>query len=122
MKLLVDANLSPAVSVALTAAGFEATHVRDVGLVKASDIEIAEFAAETGAVVVSADSDFATLLALSRGSAPSLVLLRSSDHLAPAVQAEILISNLSAVESDLSEGAVVSIVREHVRVRRLPLR
>ena len=41
MKLLVDANLSPAVSVALTAAGFEATHVRDVGLVKASDIEIA---------------------------------------------------------------------------------
>ncbi|MDR1386944.1 MAG: DUF5615 family PIN-like protein [Propionibacteriaceae bacterium] len=64
MRYLVDANLSPTVSAALNAAGFGAVHVRDVGLVSASDGDISAFAAETGAVVISADSDFATLLAI----------------------------------------------------------
>lgn len=71
MKCLVDANLSPRVAVALTDAGFEVVHVRDVGLVTASDAEISAFAARTGATVISADSDFATLLALGGGLAPS---------------------------------------------------
>jgi predicted nuclease of predicted toxin-antitoxin system len=40
MKLLVDANLSPSVAEGLRAAGFEAVHVVDFGLVTASDDEI----------------------------------------------------------------------------------
>jgi predicted nuclease of predicted toxin-antitoxin system len=122
MKYLVDANLSPTVTAALLAAGFDAVHVQDVGLVSASDVDISVFALDTGAVVISADSDFATLLALSGGVAPSLVLLRSADHLAPVKQAAILIANLPPVEAELAEGSVVSIVRERIRVRRLPLR
>ncbi|HEY5847887.1 MAG TPA: DUF5615 family PIN-like protein [Nakamurella sp.] len=122
MKYLVDANLSPRVGAALNDAGFEVVHVRDVGLVTASDAEISAFAARTGATVISADSDFATLLALGGGLAPSLVLLRSADRLPPTEQAAILIANLPAIEAELAEGSVVSIVRGHVRVRRLPLR
>ncbi|GAA4382486.1 hypothetical protein GCM10023152_32710 [Agromyces bauzanensis] len=101
---------------------FEVVHVREVGLVTASDVDISAFAVESAAVVISADTDFATLLASSGGVAPSLVLLRSADHLSPAEQAAILIANLPAIEAELVEGSVVAIVREHVRVRRLPLR
>ncbi|WP_308796930.1 DUF5615 family PIN-like protein [Agromyces silvae] len=122
MKLLVDANLSPTVANELRAGGFHATHVGDVGLLTAPDIEISAFAVSIGATVVSADSDFATLLALSGAIAPSLLLLRSSDHLAPSEQAALLLANLPSVIEDLENGAVASIGRGHIRVRPLPVK
>jgi predicted nuclease of predicted toxin-antitoxin system len=39
MKLLLDANLSPAITAPLTDAGYETSHVGDVGLLRASDSE-----------------------------------------------------------------------------------
>jgi predicted nuclease of predicted toxin-antitoxin system len=89
--------------------------------VTASDEKIAAFAVEHSLAVVSADSDFATMLAISRGSAPSLVLFRSVDALAPRDQGEILAANLAAVREPLEAGAVVSLRRGHIRVRMLPL-
>lgn len=121
MKYLVDANLSPTVASVLRAAGFDASHVCDEGLVTATDAEISAFAVETSAAVISADSDFAMLLALSGTTAPSLVLLRSADRLTPAEQARVLVANLPSFETELVAGAVVSIARGHARVRRLPL-
>jgi predicted nuclease of predicted toxin-antitoxin system len=121
MRLLIDANLSMVVAHALTAAGYDATHVAHHGMDAASDLEIAAFAEAHGAAVVSADSDFATLLALSGHTAPSLILLRSADALSPREQAGLLIANLPAVAEELSAGAVVSLSARHLRVRRLPL-
>jgi predicted nuclease of predicted toxin-antitoxin system len=122
VKLPVDANLSPKVSSRLREAGHDAEHVFDHGLTSASDQEIAAFAIERGMTIVSADSDFATLLALGRGAAPSLVLFRSADRLTPDEQAASLVANLAHVEDDLADGAVVSIARGRLRMRRLPLR
>lgn len=63
MKYLLDANLSPRVLQALVAAGYDATHVSDHGLLVATDDEIFDWAAGNEAVVITADSDFAMLLA-----------------------------------------------------------
>jgi predicted nuclease of predicted toxin-antitoxin system len=122
MRLLVDANLSPRVAIRLRDAGYETIHVGDVELLRASDMEIAAYAVAERRTVVSADSDFATMLAFNGQSAPSLVLLRSIDTLRPDEQAELLVANLPAVEAELVEGAVVSLSPAHLRVRRLPLR
>ena len=121
MRLLIDANLSPVVAADLRRAGVDATHVTDHGLISASDEAIAEFAARHESAVVSADSDFATLLALGGKIAPSLVLLRSADHLTPHEQAALLRANLPTMEPELRSGAVVSISQGHLRVRRLPM-
>ena len=40
MRLLLDANLSPRIAESLRAAGFDAVHVADLGLVTATDDEI----------------------------------------------------------------------------------
>lgn len=122
MKLLVDANLSPVVSERLRAAGIDASHVYDHDLGTASDRAIAVFAAAEGAAVISADSDFATNLALSGGVAPSLVLFRSVDKLIPTQQAALIIANLPTIEPELEAGAVVSMSPTHLRTRRLPLK
>jgi predicted nuclease of predicted toxin-antitoxin system len=122
MRLLFDANLSPRVAERLRQAGHDAAHVADHGLLRASDEEIAEFAAASGHTVVTADSDFPTNLALGGHVAPSVVLFRSGDGLSPAEQAALLESNLGAVAEALNAGAVVSIRRGRLRLRRLPLR
>lgn len=83
MKLLIDANLSPRVVERLLHDGYEATHVGDHGLLAASYDRIAAFAVANNQVIVSADSDFTTLLALSGGTSPSLILMRSADALTP---------------------------------------
>jgi predicted nuclease of predicted toxin-antitoxin system len=75
LRFLIDNALSPQVAERLTAAGHEAAHVRDYGLQAASDEEIVERARAERRVVVSADTDFATLLALRRDRKPSFVVL-----------------------------------------------
>jgi predicted nuclease of predicted toxin-antitoxin system len=75
-----------------------------------------------GFTIISADSDFTTTLALSGAIAPSLVLLRSADRLAPEAQAALLAANLDAIVGELDQGAVVTIARGHMRVRRLPVK
>jgi predicted nuclease of predicted toxin-antitoxin system len=96
--------------------------VLDQGLGGASDEEVSAAAVASGRIIISADSDFATMLALSQGTAPSLVLLRSSDHLSPRTQADLLLANLPGLADDLAEGAVVSLGTTRARARRLPLR
>jgi predicted nuclease of predicted toxin-antitoxin system len=44
VKILVDANLSPRVAEELARAGYESTHVRDHGLLSASDEQILKHA------------------------------------------------------------------------------
>ena len=64
MKFLIDDALSPVLAVLLQQAGHDAIHVRTVGLQHANDDVIFERAATEHRIVVSADADFGTLLAL----------------------------------------------------------
>lgn len=121
MRLLLDANLSPEVARLLHEAGNDTVHVADIGLLSAPDPEILQAAAEQDRVLLTADADFGALLALGSLSAPSVVLLRSADHLRPAEQAELLVANLPAIAESLGEGAIASLSRERLRVRPLPI-
>lgn len=121
MRLLLDANLSPEVARRLREVGYEAIHVADLGLLSAPDPEIMRAAAQEERVLLTADSDFGALLALSSLAAPSVVLLRSADHMRPAEQAELFAANLPLVTEELETGAIVSLTRKRLRIRELPI-
>jgi predicted nuclease of predicted toxin-antitoxin system len=121
LRFLVDANLSPRIAARLRLEGHDVEHVGDVDLLVAEDGPILAHAASTGRVILSADSDFATLLAVTGRSEPSLVLLRSADRLTPDQQADLIVANIDVVAADLQSGAVVTIGRGHMRVRPLPM-
>ena len=76
MKLLIDNALSPLVAEGLRQAGHDVVHVRDIGLQEAPDDVILDRAQADQRVIVSADTDFGTLLALRCSRRPSFVLLR----------------------------------------------
>lgn len=61
MRFLVDAQLPPALVAWLRRRGHEADHVRDLGLDRRPDSEIAAKAAARSAVIVTKDADFAHL-------------------------------------------------------------
>ncbi len=121
MKLLVDANLSPSVIDTLLGAGFDAIHVSEVGLLRAADREIFDWAAQNHYVIITADSDFAMLLALSSAHSPSVVQLRGVAELRSDVHGRLLVENLGALEAPLSAGAVVSLSQDRIRIRDLPI-
>jgi len=86
VRLLVDANLSPVVSERLRDAEYEAIHEFDIGMARASDESIFEYALERDYVIVSADTDFAAMLARSDSAKPSFVLLRHVNEMTPCTR------------------------------------
>jgi predicted nuclease of predicted toxin-antitoxin system len=122
MRLLVDQNLSRRVAAALRSAGHDVVHTSEVELSTASDDAIASFAAATDRVVVSADTDFGTLLAITGASQPSVVLVRLRAPRPAEALAAVVIANLEDVSADLESGAIVVLEDERVRIRPLPLR
>jgi predicted nuclease of predicted toxin-antitoxin system len=121
MRLLIDENLSPRVARLLREAGHDATHVTEVGLGNTDDVEILDAAADGARAIVTADTDFGALLAARGTSSPSVVMLRSSDHLTPDEQARLVLAVLVRVGDDLEQGAIASVTTERVRLRDLPV-
>ena len=121
MRLLVDNALSPVLAELLRNAGHEAVHVREMGLHHAADEDVFERAVAEDFVVVTADTDFGTLLARRSSSKPSLILFRGEGSRKPEALAALMLSNLAQLADALTTGCIVTFEPARLRVRPLPI-
>jgi predicted nuclease of predicted toxin-antitoxin system len=108
LRVLVDMNLTPRWVDALIDGGYEAVHWSDVGNATAADSVICSYAREHGYIVLTNDLDFPQILAHTKQSRPSVVLLRG-EPLVPEVRGAALLQALRDCESELGAGAIVSL-------------
>ena len=87
----------------------------------ARDAAIFARAASDQRVIVSADTDFGTLLANRDQRYPSVILFRGSGTRRPDQQISLLLENVSRVSEALEEGSVVVFEAERIRIRSLPI-
>ena len=121
MRLLLDMNLTPRWIPFLENPGHEALHWSSVGSILAKDREICDYARQHGFVLVTNDLDFPQILAHTRGTAPSVVLLRG-EPLIPEIRGSALLGALRDCEAELNKGAIVTLDwSDRPRARVLPL-
>ena len=120
MRFFVDNALSPQVARLLREAGHDAVHVRDYGMHAAADPVILERARAEERIIISADSDFATLLAVMQLDKPSFILFREPEIVRAQDYAIRILSLLPVLGRELDTGCVVVFRRGRIRVRPLP--
>jgi len=121
MRFLIDNALSPLVAKALWDSGHDAVHVREIALHAEADSVVFARAMAEDRILVSADTDFGTLLALWQHEKPSVILFRRGSERRPQQQVRLILDNLPDLHEALQKGSIVVFDQNRIRIRSLPI-
>lgn len=118
--ILLDQGLPRSTVSLLQNQGWNVLHTGDIGLSRSGDVEILEYARKESRTIITMDSDFHTILALTNASKPSVVRIRleglRGDDLAALIK-----KIWPKIENHLKAGAMVSVNDSGIRIRNIPL-
>ena len=119
-RILIDEGLPAEAADLLRREGWDAVHVREVGLARADDSEILRRGREETRVCITLDRDFHAHLARASAMEPSVILLRIEGLKGPDLR-DLLVELWPQIEHARSGGVAVAVTETAIRIRRLPL-
>ena len=120
IAILLDQGLPRSTVTLLNNEGWDIFHTGDIGLSRSSDTEILEYARKEGRTIITLDSDFHTILALTNASEPSVIRIRLGG-LKGADLAFLIKKVWPKIETHIKTGAMVSVNDSGIRIRNIPL-
>ena len=120
IRIVLDQGLPRGTAAHLRREGWDVVHVGEIGMSRATDLEILDYARRENRVCVTLDADFHALLVLGSERSPSVVHIRIEGLQAMAM-AELLIRIGSHIQSAAEQGALITVTETQVRIRRLPV-
>ena len=121
LSFLTDMNISPLTVSQLRARGWDIIRASDVMNKSTRNLDLPEYARRHNMVIITQDLDFSMLLALKGYEKPSLINVRLEDARPDFVTSRV-IATVSALETELTSGAVVTVDETSARYRYLPIR
>ena len=118
MKLVIDMNLSADWTSSLHEAGLVAVHWRSVGPDTADDETIMAWARNNGAIILTRDLDFGSMLAREGGVSPSVIQLRI-ERVDARLHGPLVVDALARYRRHLEVGALITLEERQTRVRML---
>lgn len=95
-------------------------HTIDVGMERATDSEIIDYARTNNLCCVTLDADFHSIIAVANEHSPSVIRIRQEGLKGEDV-ASLLQRIYPDIKSGLEGGALVTVTEKSVRIRQLPI-
>ena len=119
-RVLLDQGLPRSAASLLRDEGWDVVHTGDIGLSRATDREVLDFARTEERVIITLDSDFHTILSVTNASSPSVIRIRLEGLRGPDLA--LLIKRIwPKVEPQLKRGAMVTVSESAIRIRNIPV-
>jgi len=120
MKLLLDQGLPRSSAEILRNKGWDIQHTGEIGMSRATDRQILEYARDEQRIVITLDSDFHAILAVENLNSPSVVRIRQEGLRGPEL-AELVEKIWSRIGQQLENGAMATITEKAMRIKKIPL-
>ena len=120
MRVLLDQGLPRSSAEMLRNKGWDIQHTGEIGMSRATDRQILEYARDEQRIVITLDSDFHAILAVENLDSPSVVRIRQEGLRGPELTE--LVENIWArIGQQLENGAMATITEKTMRIRKIPL-
>ena len=120
MKLLLDQGLPRKAAVLLRESGIDTLHVGEIGLATAEDITVIDKGRDENRTIITLDADFHAIIALSNAKNPSVIRIRIEGLKGEAL-AQLVQTILEDWQDKLTQGAIMTVQADRIRMRYLPL-
>jgi predicted nuclease of predicted toxin-antitoxin system len=120
MRWLLDQGLPRTAADMLRGLGMDAVHVGEIGMASATDREITNLAGQQDRIIVTLDSDFHAILALSGANKPSVIRIRE-EGLKAAEVCRFITGASDLFANELLSGCVLTVTSTKARLRMLPI-
>ena len=120
MRLLLDQGLPRSSAEILRNKGWDIQHTGEIGISRATDRQILEYARDEQRIVITLDCDFHAILAVENLDSPSVVRIRQEGLRGPDLT-ELIEKIWIRIGEQLKNGAMATITEKTMRIRKIPL-